>query len=83
MQLQGLYSIRASSGPSNAPPSPRTVMVMGEPQCLLGQSFIVNSKQAVHVQASHWRATVSFNIIGWCWESIIDLTSVLLCTGGH
>ena len=22
----------------------------------------------VSVQASNWKATVAFNIIGWCWE---------------
>ena len=32
-------------------------------------NFIVSSKQGVHVQASNWKAPVSFNIIGWCWES--------------
>ena len=35
----------------------------------MGQGFIVSSKQGVHVQASNWKATVAFNIIGWCWES--------------
>ena len=35
-----------------------------------GQGFIVSSsKQGIHVQASNWKVTVAFNIIGWCWES--------------
>jgi hypothetical protein len=49
----------------------------------MGQGFIVSSKQGVHVQASHWKAPVAFNMIGWCWESIIDLTSAPLCIGGR
>ena len=35
----------------------------------MGQGFIVSSKQGVRVQASNWKATVAFNIIGWFWES--------------
>lgn len=31
--------------------------------------FIVSSRQGVHVQASHWKATVTLNIIAWCCES--------------
>ena len=30
------------------------------------QGFIISRKQGVHVQASNWKATVAFNIIGWC-----------------
>ena len=41
----------------------------GSHEYLLGQGFIVNSSHDVCVQASNWKATVAFNIIGWCWES--------------
>ena len=56
--------------------------VVGSPECLIGKGFIVSSKQGICVQASNWRAAVAFTIIGWCWESIIDLTSAPLCIGG-
>ena len=39
------------------------------PNVYWGKALIVSSKQGVHVQASNWKATVAFNIIGWCWES--------------
>jgi hypothetical protein len=32
-----------------------------------------SSKQGIRVQASNWKATVVFNIIGWCWESDHEL----------
>ena len=58
-----------------APPSPMHHHHTGwfwwwwSPECLLGQGFIVSSKQGICVQASNWKAPVAFNIIGWCWES--------------
>lgn len=32
------------------------------------------------VQASNWKATVAFNITGWCW---VNLMSASLCICGH
>jgi hypothetical protein len=67
---QGLYSTRAGWGAPplpSAPPSCRTDFFGGGMST--GQSFIVSSKQGIHVQTSNWKAPVAFNIIGWCWES--------------
>jgi hypothetical protein len=66
---QGLYSIRASSSPPNAPPSHRTVLVGEEPRMSMWQGFIVSTKHGIRMRASKWKATLAFNITGWCWES--------------
>jgi hypothetical protein len=41
----------------------------GDPQMFMGQDFIVSSKLGASVQASTWKATVAFNLIGWCCMS--------------
>jgi hypothetical protein len=61
----------------------RWLWLWESPECLLEQGFIVKSKQGVCVQSSNWKADVAFNIIGWCWEYIINLTFAPLCIGGH
>jgi len=49
----------------------------------MGQGFIVSSKQGVCMQESNWQAPVSFNIIGWCWESYHKLNFCSFYIGGR
>jgi hypothetical protein len=49
---------------------------------ILFYSILLYSILSYSIQASHWKAPVAFNMIGWCWKSIIDLTSAPLCIGG-
>ena len=35
----------------------------------------MGSRGGLSVQASNWKATVTFNINGWCWSHILNLYS--------
>ena len=60
--------------PPTHPLSHRTVLVVVEPQISIGARLYSMQQAGVRVQASNWRATMAFNIIGWCWKSYNKLS---------